>query len=80
MGKLNGSTKYLMAGVVVSLAFVGYMVRNDLMRSEGDEHLQKEVTRIELVQTKQYGEIQTSLMQIKTKLGIDEPIGGRDGV
>lgn len=69
---LNGNTKYFMIGIPLILSLVGYIVANDQLSRTRDELLQKEITRVEMAQTQQYGSIQTSLMRIETRLGIDE--------
>jgi len=69
---LNGNTKYFMIGIPLILSLVGYIVANDQLSRTRDGLLQKEITRVEIAQTQQYGSIQTSLMRIETRLGIDE--------
>lgn len=71
---MNGNAKYgwLLVVVPLAIAAIAAVVSNDQLSRGRDDDLQHEITRVELIQTRQYGSIQTSLVKIETKLGIND--------
>ena len=69
---MNGMTKWFVIGVMILTALIGAMSTNDHLSRTRDEILHAEVAEVRVEQAQQFGSIQTSLMRIETRLGIDD--------